>query len=50
MKEVAGRVPESSLEERGKHHHLLRIGCGDVLPFSKSPLEHDTIWEKEVLD
>jgi hypothetical protein len=50
MKEVMGREPESPLEERRKHHNLLRIGCWDVLPFSRSPLEHGMIQEKVVLD
>jgi hypothetical protein len=50
VKEVAGRKAESPLKERGKHHNLLHIGCGDVLPFSPSPLEHSVIWEKMILN
>jgi hypothetical protein len=49
-KKVAGRELESPLEERGKYHNLLRIGCWDVLLFCRSSLEYDTIRDKEVLN
>jgi hypothetical protein len=42
-KEVTSREPKSSLEEGGEHHDFLGIGCWDVLPYGKSPLEHGMI-------
>jgi hypothetical protein len=41
---------ESPPEERGKHPNFYRIGCWDVLPFSRSPLEHNVIREKVILN
>jgi hypothetical protein len=48
MEEVAGRKTESTLEEWGKHHNLLGIGCRDVFPSSRTPLEHGAIREKAI--
>jgi hypothetical protein len=46
--EVIGRKAESTLEERAKHHNLICVGCWDVFPSSRTPLEHDTIWDKAI--
>jgi hypothetical protein len=46
--EIVGRDAESTLKEREKHHNLIRIGCCDVFPSGRMPLQHDTVWEKAV--
>jgi hypothetical protein len=43
--EVASRKAESTLEEGGEHHNLIRIGCWDVFPHGKMPLQHRVVWE-----
>jgi hypothetical protein len=45
--EVVGRKAESA-PEGGKHHNLICVGCWDVFSSSRTPLEHDTIWEKAI--
>jgi hypothetical protein len=49
-KEITGGKPKSPLKERRKHYDFLHIGCWDILSFSRSPLEHSSIWEKVILD
>jgi hypothetical protein len=48
--EIASREPESLLEEWGEHHNFLGIGCRDVLPSGRLPLEHEAIREKVILN
>jgi hypothetical protein len=48
VQEIASRKDEPALEEGEKHHNFIRIVCRDVFPYSRSPLEHDTIWEKAI--
>jgi hypothetical protein len=35
---ITGREANSALEERRKHHNLVCIGCGDILPDGGMPL------------
>jgi hypothetical protein len=44
---IASRKAKSTLEG-GKHHDLIRIGCWDIFPSSRTPLEHGVIREKVV--
>jgi hypothetical protein len=48
--EVASQENKSPVEEGGKHHNLIGIGCRDILPCSRSPTKHSTIREKVVLN
>jgi hypothetical protein len=48
--EFAGGKAESTLEKRSQHHNVFDIGCWDVFPFHRPPLEHGTVGEKVVLD
>jgi hypothetical protein len=41
--EIASRESKPALEERGKHHNFIHIGCGNVFSSSGPPLQHDTI-------
>jgi hypothetical protein len=36
------------LEERGEHHSLSRIGCGNIFSSGGAPLQHDPIREKRI--
>jgi hypothetical protein len=47
--EITSRV-QPALEERGKHHNFVCIGCGNVFSDGRPPLQHDTIGEKIVLN
>jgi hypothetical protein len=49
LKEVRRREPESLLKNGGEHHDFLGIGCRDVLPSGRLPLEHAAIREKVIL-
>jgi hypothetical protein len=48
--EVTGRKAKSTLEEGGEHHNLFSVGCWDVLPFGRPPLEHCVIREEAILN
>jgi hypothetical protein len=54
MKESAQEIidwkAKSALEEGGEHYNFICIRCWDVLPSSRSPLEHDTIKEKAIFN
>jgi hypothetical protein len=50
MEEVTEGKVESMLEERRKHHDFFSVGCWDVFPFGRSPLEHCTSREEAVLN
>jgi hypothetical protein len=43
-------VVKESAEEiaGGKHHNLVHIGCWDVFPGGKMPLQHGAVWDKVV--
>jgi hypothetical protein len=45
--EITGREAESVLKG-GKHHNFIHIGCGKVFVDGRTPLQHDTVWEKVV--
>jgi hypothetical protein len=47
---IVGREAESTLEKGRKHHNLFGVGCSDVFPFSRMPLEHRAIREEAVLN
>jgi hypothetical protein len=44
--EITSRESKPTLEERGKHHNFIRIGCGDVFFGGGSPLQHGTVRKK----
>jgi hypothetical protein len=48
VEDVAGRKAKSALEERGKHHHLGRIGCRNAFSSSRMPLQLGVIGEKVI--
>jgi hypothetical protein len=39
-----------SMQEGGEHHNFLSVGCWDVLPFGRPPLEHCTIRVEAILN
>jgi hypothetical protein len=47
---VTGREAKSVLEERGKQHYFVCIGCGNIFTGARMPLLHGTVWEKVVHD
>jgi hypothetical protein len=49
-KNVIGRKAKSTVEELGKHHNLLGIGCWDVFYYSRTPLEHGLIRVKMIFN
>jgi hypothetical protein len=49
-KKVTGRKAKSTVEELGKRHNLLGIGCWDVFSCSRTPLEHGLIREKMIFN
>jgi hypothetical protein len=48
VQEIAGREPESTLEEGGEHHNLFHVRCWDLFPVSRSSLEH-CVFRKETV-
>jgi hypothetical protein len=46
--EVVGRESKPALEERGEHHNLSHIGCGNVFSGGGAPLQYDQIREKRI--
>jgi hypothetical protein len=46
--EIACREAESALEEGGKHHNLICIGCGEIFASDRVPLQHGVIQEKVI--
>jgi hypothetical protein len=44
---IVGREAESTLEKGRKHHNLFGVGCSDVFPFSRMPLEHPRLGRKQ---
>jgi hypothetical protein len=48
VEEIASRESKPTLEERGKHHNFIRIGCGNVFSSGVPPLQHGTVREKIV--
>jgi hypothetical protein len=50
VQEVTCQESKSPLEEGGEHHSFVGIGCREVYPYGRPPLEHNTIWEKVILN
>jgi hypothetical protein len=48
--EITGRKMICTLEEGRKHYDFFSVGCWDVFPFGRPPLEHDTSGEEAVLN
>jgi hypothetical protein len=48
MEKIASRESKPMLEERGKHHNFVHIGCGNVFSGSGSPLQHGMVGKKIV--
>jgi hypothetical protein len=48
VEEIAGGKPKSTLKEGEKHHNLFSIGCWDVLPIGRPPLEHCAICKEAI--
>jgi hypothetical protein len=48
--ETAVGEAKSVLEEGRQHHNLVGIGCRDVFPFCRPPLEHLAIRKKVIFD
>jgi hypothetical protein len=46
--EVASREAKSALEEGRKHHNLGRIGCRNVFPSGRMPLQNCAVLEKMI--
>jgi hypothetical protein len=46
--EVLGREAESTLKEGRKHHNLGCIGCRNVFPNGRTPLQNCVIQEKMI--
>jgi hypothetical protein len=46
--EITSRESKPTLEERGKHHNFIHIGCGNVFSSSGPPLQHGMIRKKVV--
>jgi hypothetical protein len=46
--EVTGREAKSALEERIKHHILCCIGCKNVFPGGRTPLQNRAVQEKMI--
>jgi hypothetical protein len=46
MEEVAGREAKSALEDGRKHHNLGCIGCRNVFPDGRMPLQNCAVREK----
>jgi hypothetical protein len=47
-KAVIGREYKPTLEKRGEHHNLSRIGCGNIFSGGGAPLQHGPIGEKGI--
>jgi hypothetical protein len=45
---VTSREAKSVLKEIGEHHNLICIGCWNVFPGGRTPLQHGAVWEKVV--
>jgi hypothetical protein len=48
MEEITGREAKSALKEEREHHNLYRIGCQNVFPGSRTPLQDDAVWKKMI--
>jgi hypothetical protein len=48
--EVVGGKTESMLEEGRKYHNFFSVGCRDVFPFGKLPLEYRASREEVILN
>jgi hypothetical protein len=48
VEEVTGREAKFMLEEGIKHHNLCRIGCRNVFPSGRMPLQDYAVQEKMI--
>jgi hypothetical protein len=48
--DIIDQEAKSMLEEGGKHDNLIRIGCWDVFPGGRTPLQHCAVPEKVIHD
>jgi hypothetical protein len=48
VEEVVSWESKSALEERREHHNLIHIGCWNVFPNGRKPLQHSAVQEKVV--
>jgi hypothetical protein len=48
VEEVSSQEAESTLKEGGKHHNLICVGCWNVFPSDRTPLQHCMIGEEVV--
>jgi hypothetical protein len=46
--EITGREAKSVLEEGREHHNLSCIGCRNLFPDGRTPLQDSTVWEKVI--
>jgi hypothetical protein len=46
--EVASREAKSALEEGREHNNLCRIGCRNIFPDGRMPLQNCAVWEKVI--
>jgi hypothetical protein len=47
-KEIAGRKAKSTLEKGREHHNLSHIGCRNVFPGGRTPLQDIAVHEKVI--
>jgi hypothetical protein len=48
VEEIAGREAKFVLEEGREHHNLSRIGCRNVFPDGRMPLQDGAVQEKVI--
>jgi hypothetical protein len=48
--EIVDQESKSALEEGGKHHDFVGVGCWNVLTVGRAPLQHLTVREKVARD
>jgi hypothetical protein len=48
LEEVVGGESKPALEERRRHHNLIRIGCGNILSGGGAPLQHGPIRKERI--
>jgi hypothetical protein len=50
VEEIAGREAKSALEEGREQHNLSRIGCRNVFPGGRTPLQDSVVWERVIFN
>jgi hypothetical protein len=46
--EIASREAKSALEEGREHHNLNRVGCRNIFPGGRTPLQDDAVLEEVI--